>query len=260
MRPLSIIWLPAIPLVSVGLIAACGDDPAGNVGFLEPTDGAEVVSPFNVHMSAEDVTVEPASKGVRDGYGHHHIVVNASLPPRGKPIPSDEQHRHFGKGQTETTLDLPPGEHTLRLLFADGSHEPYDPAVTDTIKVMVTERRGVSFAEPQDGIEVTSPFVVKMGTDGVVVEPASEGVNDGHGHHHIIIDADLPPAGQPIPSDDRHRHFGKGQTDTTLDLLPGEHTLQLLFADGSHSPYDPVLTDSVTVTVVESVAERVKGD
>ncbi|MDA1347393.1 MAG: DUF4399 domain-containing protein [Chloroflexi bacterium] len=260
MRRLSIIWLPAILLVSLGLIAACGDGPAGNVGFLEPADGAEVVSPFNVRMSAEDVTVEPASKGVRDGYGHHHIVVDASLPPLDRPIPSDEQHRHFGKGQTETTLDLPPGQHTLRLLFADGSHEPYDPAVTDTIKVTVTERRGVSFAEPQDGIEVTSPFVVKMGTDGMVVEPAAEGVNAGRGHHHIVIDTDLPPVGQPIPSDDQHRHFGKGQTETTLDLPPGEHTLSLLFADGNHSPYAPALTDTVTITVVEEVAERETGD
>ena len=252
--------LPALLILTLGTIVACGDDPAGKVTFLEPSDGAGVVSPFVVRMSAEDVTVEPASKGVRDGHGHHHIVVDTVLPPLDKSIPSDEQHRHFGKGQTETTLDLPPGEHTLRLLFAGGNHVPYDPAVTDTIKVKVTERHGVAFVEPKDGAEVTSPFLVRMDTEGVVVEPASEGVSDGRGHHHIVIDTGLPPAGQPVPSDDQHRHFGKGQTETTLELPPGEHTLSLLFADGRHAPYDPALTDTVTITVVEPVAERATGN
>ena len=260
MRRPWIIRLPALLILTLGTIAACGDDPAGKVSFLEPSDSAEVVSPFVVRMSAEDVTVEPSSKGVRDGYGHHHIVVDTSLPSLDKSIPSDAQHRHFGKGQAETTLDLPPGEHTLRLLFASGNHVPYDPAVTDTIEITVTGRRGVSFVEPKDGAEVTSPFVVKMGTDGVVVEPASKGVNEGYGHHHIVIDTDLPPAGQPVPSDEQHRHFGKAQTETTLELPPGEHTLSLLFADGRHTPYDPALTDTVTITVVEPVAERTRGN
>jgi hypothetical protein len=61
----------------------------------------------------------------------------------------------------------------------------------------------------------------------------------GTGHHHLIIDAPLPPAGQPIPADDRHRHFGKGQTETELSLPPGEHTLQLLLGDHTHMPHDP---------------------
>ena len=123
------------------LLSACffGVGPEGEVNFIEPLDGAEVVSPFTVRMGAEGVTVEPASQGARDGYGHHHIIIDAELPPLDQPIPSDEQHRHFGGGQMETTLDLPPGEHTLRLLFAQGNHVPYSPAITDTITITVVE-------------------------------------------------------------------------------------------------------------------------
>ena len=230
-------------------LLACKSEPAGEVAFTQPQDGAEVASPFTVKMSATGVRVEPAIEGVNEGAGHHHIVVDADLPPAGRPVPSDAQHLHFGKGQTEAVLDLPPGEHTLRLSFADGHHSPYDPAVTDTIKVTVTGRSAVSFTQPEDGAEVASPFTVKMSATGVRVEPASEGVNEGAGHHHIVVDADLPPAGRPVPSDAQHLHFGKGQTEAVLDLPPGEHTLRLSFADGHHSPYDPAVTDTIKVTV-----------
>ncbi len=250
LRRLPILWIVALLILTLGILSACGsDEPAGKVSFIAPSDEAKVISPFRVRMGAEGVTVEPAGQ-VRGGYGHHHIIIDANLPPLDKPIPSDVRHRHFGKGQTEAVLDLDPGEHTLRLLFARGNHIPYNAAITDTIKVNVTERRQVFFIEPQDGAQVTSPVTVKMGAEGVTVEPAGE-VREGYGHHHIIIDTDLPPAGQAIPGDEQHRHFGKGQTETTLDLTPGEHTLQLLFATGVHVPYDPTIADTITITVVE---------
>ena len=97
-----------------------------------------MTSPFAVRMSTEGLTVEPAGT-VRDGYGHHHILVDTELPTVGQPVPSDDQHLHFGKGQMETTLDLSPGEHTLTLLFAGGDHVPYDPPIKQTIKVIVVE-------------------------------------------------------------------------------------------------------------------------
>ena len=243
----------ALAVLALGALYACGGkEPAGEVSFLEPSDGSQVKSPFVVKMGAEGVFVEPAGD-VREGYGHHHIVVDANLPLLDQPIPSDEQHRHFGKAQTETTLDLPLGAHTLRLLFADGHHTPYDPAVTDTIKITVTERKAVSFLEPSDGAQVTSPFAVKMGAEGVGVEPAGD-VRDGYGHHHIVVDADLPALDEPIPSDEQHRHFGKAQTETTLDLPLGEHTLRLLFADGHHTPHGPAVTDTIKITVTERKA------
>jgi hypothetical protein len=66
----------------------------------------------------------------REDTGHHHLLVDvANLPPQGQPILSDTQHRHFGGGQTEAVIELPPGEHTLQLLLGDSNHIPHDPPV-----------------------------------------------------------------------------------------------------------------------------------
>ena len=102
---------------------------------------------------------------------------------------------------------------------------------------------------PADGAKVTGPVTVRFGLSGMGVAPA--GVDHANtGHHHLIIDADLPPLDKPIPKDDRHRHFGNGQTETTLDLPPGKHTLQLLFGDFTHVPHNPPLkSEKITITV-----------
>ena len=130
----AVVFLPGC-----GVLGLTGGKPAGKVSFVEPKDGASVVSPFTVKMDATGVKVEPASAGVNKNAGHHHIIIDAALPPPGSPVPSDAQHKHFGLGQTETVLDLPVGQHTLRLSFADGKHNPLDPAVTSTIKVTVVK-------------------------------------------------------------------------------------------------------------------------
>lgn len=105
------------------------------------------------------------------------------------------------------------------------------------------------FVSPQDGAEVIGPVTVRFGLTGMGVAPA--GVNlEKTGHHHLIIDADLPDLDQPIPSDDHYRHFGGGQTEVTLDLAPGQHTLQLLLGDFTHIPHNPpVKSERITITV-----------
>ena len=107
----------------------------------------------------------------------------------------------------------------------------------------------VYFIEPADGATVSSPVTVKFGLAGMGVAPA--GIQkDNTGHHHLVIDAALPGPDTPIPSDDLHRHFGGGQTETTVELAPGAHTLQLLLGDFSHVPHDPpVVSAQITVTV-----------
>ncbi|GFE78120.1 rod shape-determining protein RodA [Steroidobacter agaridevorans] len=107
----------------------------------------------------------------------------------------------------------------------------------------------VYFIAPVDGATVTSPVTVKFGLKGMGIAPA--GITfDNTGHHHLIIDADLPPAGAPIPTDANHMHFGKGQTEATLELKPGKHTLQLLLGDFGHVPHDPIVTSKkITITV-----------
>lgn len=107
----------------------------------------------------------------------------------------------------------------------------------------------VYLIEPKDGAETTSPVKVVFGLSGMGVAPAGTQV-ENTGHHHLIVDADLPLLTAPLPSNDNVRHYGKGQTETTLELKPGKHTLQLLFADWKHLPHNPALTSNkITITV-----------
>jgi Domain of unknown function (DUF4399) len=105
------------------------------------------------------------------------------------------------------------------------------------------------FISPQDGEAVSSPFTVRFGLSGMGVAPA--GVEkENTGHHHLLIDTDLPKMDEPIPSDAKHLHFGGGQTETSLTLPPGQHTLQLLLGNWTHVPFNPpVVSDKITITV-----------
>ncbi|MFO8142758.1 MAG: DUF4399 domain-containing protein [Marinobacter sp.] len=112
------------------------------------------------------------------------------------------------------------------------------------------EGAAVYFVTPLDGHIVSSPLTVRFGLEGLGVAPA--GVErEATGHHHLLVDVDdLPASDQPIPADERHIHFGGGQTQTTLELSPGEHTLQLLVGDHLHIPHEPpVMSEKITITV-----------
>ncbi len=107
----------------------------------------------------------------------------------------------------------------------------------------------VYFISPKDGETVSSPVTVRFGLKGMGVAPAGT-QKDATGHHHLLIDAPLPPLDQPVPNDDHHKHFGAGQTETTVTLPPGKHTLQLLLGDFAHIPHDPpVKSPPISITV-----------
>ena len=102
---------------------------------------------------------------------------------------------------------------------------------------------------PANGNTVGSPLTVVFGLNGMGVAPAGT-ENENTGHHHLLINTDLPPMDEPIPADDNHVHFGGGQTQVQIELEPGEHTLQLLLGDLNHIPHDPpVMSDPITITV-----------
>ncbi len=115
----------------------------------------------------------------------------------------------------------------------------------------------VYFVNLSDGDTVTSPVTVVFGLSGMGVAPAgTEAENTGH--HHLLVDR--PPLGQGedgadelaygLPSDDNHMHFGGGQTEVTLDLSPGPHTLQLVLGDAGHVPHaTPIVSDVITINV-----------
>jgi hypothetical protein len=109
----------------------------------------------------------------------------------------------------------------------------------------------VYFINLKDGDTIASPFKVQFGLSGMGVAPA--GVEKANtGHHHLLIDATLSAEElkQPIASDAKHVHFGGGQTETTVTLPPGQHTLQLVFGDWTHIPFHPpIMSPVITVTV-----------
>ena len=103
---------------------------------------------------------------------------------------------------------------------------------------------------PKDGATVKSPVLVQFGLKGMGVAPA--GVKfDNTGHHHLLIDTDAPAdPGAPLPATDKIVHFGKGQTEASVPLSPGKHTLQLLLGDQNHVPHNPpVISRKITITV-----------
>ena len=111
------------------------------------------------------------------------------------------------------------------------------------------ETAEVYIISPADGDTVSSPVTVKFGLKGMGVAPA--GVNKPNtGHHHLIIDAEVPALDAPIPASDNYKHFGGGQTETMIELAPGKHTLQLIMGDLMHIPHDPpVMSRKITITV-----------
>ncbi|GLC46142.1 hypothetical protein PLESTB_001194600 [Pleodorina starrii] len=113
--------------------------PASAIGVSFPNvqSGAVVASPVHLEFAVDGLTVKPAAEGIVAGTGHHHLIIDAPAPAEGTAIPFDDAHKHFGKGQTSVDLDLPPGQHTLTLQFANAAHESYGPAFANTITVTV---------------------------------------------------------------------------------------------------------------------------
>ena len=108
----------------------------------------------------------------------------------------------------------------------------------------------VFISAPKDGAELSNPIVVRFGIKGMKVAKAGTQVANT-GHHHLLIDTELPALDQPIPKDANHMHFGGGQTEATLTLAPGQHTLQLLLGDGSHVPHHPAVVSKIITIIVK---------
>jgi len=115
--------------------ALAGETPApdgAKVFILSPEDGATVQGVVAVVFGLEGMGVAPA--GVEKKHtGHHHLLINTGLPDLDAPIPSDDNYRHFGGGQTQAIIELPPGKHTLQLLMGDHNHIPHDPPVASEV-------------------------------------------------------------------------------------------------------------------------------
>lgn len=105
----------------------------------------------------------------------------------------------------------------------------------------------VFIQSPVDGATVSNPVTVVFGLEGMILSPAGMGPNNS-GHHHLIVDGQLPAFDQPMGGN--VMHFGKAQTQTQLELSKGKHTLQLIMGDKMHTPHQqPVYSKAITITV-----------
>jgi hypothetical protein len=121
-------------LVATIAAAQTPSPPGAAVYFIDLKDGDTVTSPLKVQFGLTGMGVAPAGSQ-NPNTGHHHLLIDTQLSPEQmkQPIPLDAQHMHFGGGQTEALVTLPPGRHTLQLVFADGAHVPHEPPVVSPV-------------------------------------------------------------------------------------------------------------------------------
>jgi hypothetical protein len=276
-------WFLSLVLnFAVAVAAAHGQDKVGGptpapsgaaAYFIDLKDGATIPPTTTIHFGLRGMGIAPAGSDKVDS-GHHHLLIDVELPPLDRPIPNDFNHLHFGGGQTEADVNLAPGTHTLQLLLGDKNHVPHSPPVmSERIRVTVTDSgqptpaasgastRGrhpspagakVYFENLSNGAVVSRTPTIRFGLLNMGVAPA--GIQKEYtGHHHLLIDAPLPPLDQPIPNDFNHLHFGAGQTEAKITLPIGHHTLQLLLGDDKHMPHDPpIFSEKISVVVTSS--------
>ncbi len=132
----AVLFLPAAG-IAVAQDRNASPDGAGAY-IVSPADGDTVGSPVKVLFGLSGMGVAPAGTE-KDNTGHHHLLINTGLPALNEPIPADENHVHFGGGQTEVEIELAPGEHSLQLLLGDPNHIPHDPPVMSEIVTITVE-------------------------------------------------------------------------------------------------------------------------
>ena len=127
----------SLTCLTLGLLAGCATPvPAQSVSLLEPADGATVGTTFKVRFGVKGMAVAPAGEIMTDS-GHNHLLINQMPVAKGESVPFDDQHKHFGAGQTETVITLPPGQYKLTSQFANGAHQSYGAPMSVTIQVTV---------------------------------------------------------------------------------------------------------------------------
>jgi hypothetical protein len=238
----------------VGSAEAVSENGMPSVSFVFPPDGATIFTDSALVFAAAHTEVVAAGSDIDNPKkGHHHLIVDGEPVPKGHVVPRSETHLHYGKGETETRAILPVGKHKLTMQFANGAHVSYGPDLSQTISVTVVEPPkipGVGFTSLKDKEVVQSPLTIQFSVQGFGIRPAGEDPKDHTtGHHHLIIDGTPVPTGAAVPANEKHIHYGKGQTQAEITLEKGDHALTLQFADGAHRSYGPSMSATVQITV-----------
>ncbi|MBV20311.1 MAG: rod shape-determining protein RodA [Cytophagia bacterium] len=132
--------------------------------------------------------------------------------------------------------------------FSCSDKKKKESSVNDVNDINDVVTKNVFFKWPKDGSTVASPVFIDMGVEGMMIEPAGI-VKEGYGHHHILINQKFWPEGEVIPTSDSTLHFGKGQTDVSLELDPGRYIISLQFADGVHVSFGELMSESIEINV-----------
>ena len=123
--------------LTLGLLAGCAVfGPSQSVALLEPADGATVGTTFKVRFGVNGMAVAPAGDIIKDS-GHNHVLIDRMPVAAGESVPFDDNHRHFGAGQTEAMITLPPGKYKLTSQFANGAHQSYGAPMSASIQITV---------------------------------------------------------------------------------------------------------------------------
>lgn len=144
MPPLSVVRRSLVVAALIGIPAMALSEtaapPGASVYFISPKDGDTVTSPFKVQFGLTGMGVAPAGVD-KPKTGHHHLIIDATLSPEElkQPIAADANHIHFGGGQTEAMVTLPPGQHTLQLVLGDWSHIPFDPPIVSPVIIVTVQ-------------------------------------------------------------------------------------------------------------------------
>ena len=136
----------------------------------------------------------------------------------------------------------------IAITFSCSDKKKKESSLNDVNDIKDVIAKKVFFKWPKDGSTVASPVFVDMGVEGMIIEPAGI-VKEGYGHHHILINQKFWPEGEVIPTSDSTLHFGKGQTDASIELDPGRYIISLQFADGVHVSFGELMSESIEINV-----------
>ena len=254
--------------------------PGAKVEFIDLKDGAVIGPKTTIHFGLHGMGVAPAGtkkaqfRSSPSADRHGSAASRPADPERREPSPL--RRRPDGNG----TLAIARTAHAATPAWRRGSHPPHSaglfrqdsrdgggtpPAPAQTAQASPPGTRHPSppgarvyIVSPENGSYVPTTFTVRFGLEKMGVAPA--GVDKPNsGHHHLLIDTPLPPFDQPIPNDENHLHFGAGQTEATVTLPRGRHTLQLLLGDASHIPHDPPVYSECGGCLCRHVAAKTSG-